>query len=316
MKVLFVTNMYPRPGSLFGIFVKEQIEEIEKISNVETDLYFINGREKGNLKYVTSIFLIPLKIIRGKYDIVHVHYGLSGLFLLFFKPKVKTFLTLHGADILEKQGKTIQVRLTKRILRKVNKVFILSKEMEEVVRPLKARYQILPCGVDIDFFKPGNIKAREESRKLIIFPGNPLVAVKNYSLFEKVIEYAKRNSSYHIETAFVHNLSREQVRDLLCSADCLLMTSFSEGSPQVVKEALSCGLPVVSVSVGDIKEMIRSVPACFASETYEVEELACLVLQTLKADRSMVRTAFIGKKLYDQHSVIKRLMENYKACNS
>jgi glycosyltransferase involved in cell wall biosynthesis len=45
----------------------------------------------------------------------------------------------------------------------------------------------------------------------------------------------------------------------LNSADCLLITSDSEGSPYIVKEALSCDLPIVSVDVGDVSERIEGV---------------------------------------------------------
>ena len=46
---------------------------------------------------------------------------------------------------------------------------------------------------------------------------------------------------------------------LMNAADCLLVTSDSEGSPTVVQEALSTNLPVVSVEVGDVPERLRGV---------------------------------------------------------
>ena len=42
-------------------------------------------------------------------------------------------------------------------------------------------------------------------------------------------------------------------------ADSLLVTSDSEGSPNIVKEALSCNLPVVTVDVGDVRERLANV---------------------------------------------------------
>ena len=44
--------------------------------------------------------------------------------------------------------------------------------------------------------------------------------------------------------------------------DILVLTSYFEGSPNIVKEAISCGLPVISVDVGDVKEQIDGIDNC------------------------------------------------------
>ena len=55
-----------------------------------------------------------------KFDIVHIHYGLSGLFMLSpLASKTPSLLTLHGGDILTEQGKTIQIAITKKVLETV-----------------------------------------------------------------------------------------------------------------------------------------------------------------------------------------------------
>ena len=53
---------------------------------------------------------------------------------------------------------------------------------------------------------------------------------------------------------------------LLNAVDVLLMTSHHEGSPMIIKEAMSCNTPIVSVNVGDVKEMIDQIEGCYIVE--------------------------------------------------
>jgi hypothetical protein len=45
------------------------------------------------------------------------------------------------------------------------------------------------------------------------------------------------------------------------------MTSFSEGSPKIIKEALHCNCRIISIDVEDVKVRIQNVEKCvFSSE--------------------------------------------------
>ena len=313
LKILFVTNMFPsiaRPA--FGIFVKEQIDQLGRSIKFNHDVYFINARDKGNLQYLLSLIRIPFILRRNRYDVVHIHYGISGLFLLLFKPSAKVYITLHGADILKEQGRKWQILLTKRIVRRADKVIILSKEMEDVVSRLGVPYEIIPCGVDADFFEPASKPDKQvKEGKTIVFPGDPEVQVKNYPLFMDVINEIRSQFGMTVEVRCLVNLTREGVKELMNIADCLMMTSFSEGSPQTLKEALACGLPVVSVNVGDAQCMLENIPGCYISHSYDVDELSRLVLLSFSADRKAIRKTFLDKRIYDHESVIRRLSNNY-----
>lgn len=313
MKVLYITNMFPsKEYPVDGIFVKEQIEDTSRVLNLEAEVCVINAKRKGRINYLYSLFSIPYKLIRNHYDIVHIHYGLSALFLLFFKPRAKVCLTLHGGDILKRPGNSWQIFLTKMILPKVDKVFIQNAEMEAIVRPINPSYEVVPCGINIDFFKPLNVFRKLSDPRLVLFPNSPLREVKDFPLFEEVIRLLIQKG-LNVTFRCIDQLSRTQVRDLMNSADCLLMTSISEGSPQVIKEALSCGLPVVSVPVGDVRILMEGVPGCYVSETRSPEELCQLTRLSFDHDREAVRKAFIQKRSYDHVSVSQRISENYAA---
>ncbi|MES1198317.1 MAG: hypothetical protein ABUL41_03475, partial [Chitinophagaceae bacterium] len=118
--------MYPsHEGDYAGIFIKEQVEYLRRNFKVEPEIFVINGKRKfGNLSYFLSVFKINFKLAFTKYDKVHIHYGLSGLFLFlnFFYQKKNIFLTIHGGDIAKEQKRWVQVFLTKILIKKVNVV--------------------------------------------------------------------------------------------------------------------------------------------------------------------------------------------------
>ena len=75
--------------------------------------------------------------------------------------------------------------------------------------------------------------------------------------------------------------SRSQVNQLMCAANCLLLTSKTEGSPQVIKEAMACGCPIVSVDVGDVAERTSGVEGCYLVRTREPKDIADSLLQAI-----------------------------------
>ena len=309
--ILFITNMFPtNENPFFGIFIKEQIDSLKKEFLFKDQIYLINGLHKSKFEYIKSIFAVPYLIQKNKPDIIHIHYGISGLFLLFFKPKIPVYLTLHGCDFQDHGTNRWQVWISKLIAKRVNQIFVQNQEMKDLGYEINPNVEILTCGVDTVFFDPFYSNPLDFSNKVIIFPSNPEREEKNFPLFMEVIK--KLQIENNITIKCIDKMNREEIRDLLSNADCLLMTSISEGSPQVVKEALSCGLPVVSVPVGNVAEMIEGVPNCFISSSFNIEELYLLVSKSLRGNKEGIRNVFIGKRIYDNSDIAARLSEFYR----
>ncbi len=91
---------------------------------------------------------------------------------------------------------------------------------------------------------PSNLRTFEPSTPLNLRTFEPL----NYQLVE------------------LRGYDRTQIASLFYASDALLMTSFTEGSPQVVKEAIACGCPIVSVDVGDVAERIAGIDHCYIAK--------------------------------------------------
>ncbi len=50
------------------------------------------------------------------------------------------------------------------------------------------------------------------------------------------------------------------------AADTVILTSFSEESPNVIKEAMACSIPVVSTDVGDVRQIINNTFGCYIAD--------------------------------------------------
>ena len=142
--------------------------------------------------------------------------------------------------------------------------------------------EVIPCGVDIKRFYPMDKQTCREALGMkqdkiyILFSKEFADYVKNYPLANAAVESLDMDA----ELLEFYGYNREQVPMLYSAVDCGILTSFTEGSPQFVKEAIACGCPVVSTDVGDAAEVIDGVRNSFVS-TYEVEDVVSKLQQAI-----------------------------------
>lgn len=273
MKILYVTNMYPTQDRIYlGIFVKEQISYYAEKYNINPDVYFIDGG-KSNLNYLKSIFEINRLLSKNHYDLVHIHFGLSGMFLLI-NPfiKVPVVVTLHGCDIQSYHGEGLTQKISKIIVRKSTRAIILNDNMATLLAAHKHKLVKIPCGIDISLFNLGRCNQNKTSF-VIGFPSSRDRHEKNYPFFKTVISNLEKQG-YNIEIVEFTNFTRDEVVENLSKLDCLLMTSFTEGSPQIIKEALACNVPIISTRVGDVDMLLQDVDNCSIIDNYDVQLFA------------------------------------------
>jgi glycosyltransferase involved in cell wall biosynthesis len=65
------------------------------------------------------------------------------------------------------------------------------------------------------------------------------------------------------------------------ACDALLVTSIQEGSPGVVKEALACNLPIVSLKVGDVPVRLKGIAGCELCADERPETIAASLQRVL-----------------------------------
>ena len=252
----------------FAPFIVEQTEALKKRG---CEVEFLGLQGKGLSGYLQNIPHFKQKIKELKPDVIHAHYGLSGLFANLQR-SVPVVTTYHGSDINDK--KVLPFSKMAIGLSAWN-IFVSRKTLERV-HP-KRKYTLLPCGVDLS---ESQLTSRSDARqkmglnldkRYVLFAGAFDNAVKNAHLAKETVASLRDDQ---VELLELKGYSRDEVTSLMCAANALLMTSYNEGSPQVVKEAMASGCPVVSVDVGDVKERVEGVEGCYVAKTREAKELA------------------------------------------
>jgi glycosyltransferase involved in cell wall biosynthesis len=303
MKILVVASFNK---CRFAPFILEQTAALKE---KDCEISFFGLQGKGLKGYLKTLPVLKQQIIDFQPDVIHAHYGLSGL-LANLQRKVPVVTTYHGSDINDK--KVLSFSKLAMSLSAWN-IFVSRKTLE-IAKP-KKKYTLLPCGID---FSELQLTEKSEARqqmsldcykKYVLFAGAFDNAVKNAPMAKEAVALLQDDQ---VELLELKGYTREEVTLLMCAADVFLMTSFTEGSPQVIKEAMACGCPIVSVDVGDVKERVGHIGGCYVAKTREPKELAGLLWQALSFDgRTKGREKMLAEGL-DNRLVAEKLMVIYE----
>ncbi len=205
---------------------------------------------------------------RNGYDLVHAHYGLTAPMALA-QVRLPVVLSLWGSDL---HG-TIE-QISRACAPFCDEVVVMSEEMRDV---LGRDCEVIPDGVDLDRFEP---QPQADARAAVgwspeeyhvLFPYSPARELKNHPRARRVVDVVDDLLERPVRLQTVYGVAHDEVPTYMNAADALLLTSHSEGSPNSVKEALACNLPVVSLDVGDVRERLAGVsPSVVASSDEEL----------------------------------------------
>lgn len=305
MNVLLVHSGNAVTNSHDYTFVNEQGEALRKN---EVNVYYYAVRGKGVKGYLSSFSGLKKAIKTNKVDLVHAHYGLCGA-LAVLQRRVPVVITFHNGETLTFKGKLISSAAA--WLSKYN-IFV-AQHIHDKLFKVPKEYSIIPCGIDLKLLPLVN---KEEAIKTmglrtdvpnIMFGGSFSNARKNYPLAKEALELLP----YEVNLIEMKGFSRAEVDLLLCGCDLFLMPTKSEGSPQVVKEALACNCPIVATGVADIPELLSGVSNCYTTG-FDASEIANRVDTIIKSgQRSNGRDKVISMNL-DNPLVAKRIKMIYE----
>lgn len=302
MKVLIVCS---KNSGRIAPFITDQVESLLKLG-VVCEYFTIEGKGVGG--YLQHRGPLLRKISDFAPDVIHAHYGLSGL-LANTQRKVAVVTTYHGSDINEAKVfpfSWVSIRLSR------FNIFVSQKNMEKAKALEAANAALIPCGVDTDLFQPmDRAEARKQmgldpASKYVLFAGAFDNRVKNPGLAKEAIEQLRTVRLLELKA-----YTRREVALLMNAVDACLMTSFSEGSPQFIKEALACNCAVVSVDVGDVKAVIEGVEGCYIANR-DAKQIAVCLEKALSAPKNNDGYERIRDLRLNANEVANKLLNVYQ----
>ncbi|MEO7985875.1 MAG: glycosyltransferase family 4 protein [Gemmatimonadales bacterium] len=320
IRVLMITSDWPFPGpDATTHFIKRQAEFLQA-AGIGVQVFFFAGR-KNPLRYLFAWARVRRRIKGEHFDLIHAQFGQSGLLGI---PKwLPLVVTFRGSDLLgiisDATGRrTLPGRVSqwtsRFVARQADAVIVVAEHMKRFLPPGVAA-TVLPSGLDLALFRPVPLaEARRrlglpEDRYLVVFAGRPSQARKRFDLAKRAVDVLRR--SLPADLHVVWGVPHEEVPLHMSAGDVLLFTSRQEGSPNVVKEALACNLPVVSVRVADVPERLQGVAGCEVCDDERPEALAAALERILLLrERSNGREAV---QSLDESLLTARLIVQYRS---
>lgn len=309
MKILIVCRYKDYFPSHIMPFITEQAENVRIVGNHDVDYFLIQG--KGFLSYFTNTKALKQKIDEFKPDIIHAHYGLSGLTAVL-QNKVPVVLTYHNGETATFLGNLFSSIAA---IRSKHVIYVAKHICE--LSYLKAKtYSIIPCGVSLE---DCSIIPKEEARIMHKMSNNKIYILfggafdnlrKNYPLLKQAIELLNNDNIVVIE---MKGLDRKTIIEYMCACDIFALPSKNEGSPQALKEAMACNCPIIATDIADIKYLLDDIEGHYICE-FDPKDLADkLKLAIAFGKRTEGRKRIIELGL-DNKQVAQKLIDIYKSC--
>jgi hypothetical protein len=288
-------------------FYRQQLDAVAG-AGVETTTLSVSdpadGGDRSPLAYAGLVGALRRRDL-DRFDLVHANYGLTAPAALAQR-SLPVVISLWGSDLAGPVG-----RLSRICARLADATIVMTREMAgELGRPAR----VLPHPVDLETFRPRPQESAQDTLGWdpetlhVLFPYATERTVKDYPRAARIVRAARPRLSRPVRLRSVSGEPHHRVATYMNAADALLLTSRREGSPNAVKEALACNLPVVATDVGDVGERLAGVSpgAVRSSDAGLVEALVATLRAGQRSDgRDAVRS--LGIEAYGE-----RLREIYE----
>ncbi len=301
MKILFISSGNTDLG--ISPITFNQGESLKEHPNIDLEYFTIQG--KGVLGYLKSIIPLRRIIKKNDYQIFHAHYSLSGIVagIAGAKPLV---VSLMGSDTKKSGFELMIIAFFSKYV--WNKTIVKSEQMKNQFR--NKRIIVLPNGVDFNIFKPlskeicqDEMGYDRDKKHIVFFLSSPKRKEKNVDLAIKAISLI---NDPKVEFHVINLVEHKNIPMILNASDLLLLTSFYEGSPNIIKEAMACSIPIVTTDVGDVRKIINNTEGCYIS-SFCPENIKECIEKSLSFNKrtegrdniSYLNSSVIANSLYD-----------------
>ena len=238
-----------------GQFVRDQVAQLRRVDGIEVELYELAPGARALLRGALQLH----RRYRGeRYDVVHAHFGLTAWPALAVPARVRA-LTVHGTDIAHPRTR----RLTRLAARRMDVLAAVSaplaEQLSEAIGDPARRVLVLPCGVDLERFRPiprAQARARlglDPQRPFALFAADPGRAEKRHDRALALTRAAE------VELRTLGGVAPELVPYWINACNAVLVPSEREGFGLAVLEALACDVPVLATPVGVHAEALSGV---------------------------------------------------------
>jgi N-acetyl-alpha-D-glucosaminyl L-malate synthase BshA len=272
--------------------------------------------------YDLSLTSKMLEVIEyEKLDLMHVHYAIPHAVSAYLAKKViqksknniKVITTLHGTDITLMGLEPSFMPLVKFSIEESDGVTAVSRFLKEktltnfnIIKDIEVIYNF----IDTEKYKPHDDKlfrshVASSGEKILIHTSNFRV-VKRVTDTIRILDKVRKEVPVKLvlvgdgpDRSDCERLAREldaqkeviflgkqdALHEILGVADIFLMPSQSESFGLSALEAMSCGVPVVSSSVGGLPELITHNETGFIAEIGDVDRMAKYVVDLLTNEK-------------------------------
>ena len=245
LRALVVTNMYPSPARpALGSFVRDQVRALQCIDGLHVQVHaFAPG---GARSYLRAGRDLRRRFAGERFDVVHAHFGLTAWPALAVGARHR-LVTLHGNDLHHPRSR----KITSAVLGRMDLVGTPTAEFAASVPGVERgrTVALLPCGIDVERFRPLDRGAARErlgldpAGRYLLFPYDPARKVKR-------VDRARELAGDDAELLTLGSAAPEEVPYWINAANAVVCPSEWETFGLACLEALACDVPVLARPTG------------------------------------------------------------------